>query len=889
MIGIDRRGVTIRGRREILLCASLFYFRVPAEMWADRMKKIHDAGYNCLDVYLPWNFHEIAPGHWDFTTRMRNVSEFLSLAAAEGLYVVARPGPYICSEWDGGGLPAWLSAERVSLRQNDPAFLSHVREWYERILPIIARFQLGASGSVILLQVENELDFFDCADPAGYLSALRDMALDQGIMVPLVTCAGQGDLERSWARVSDVVPTVNLYPDQLTPDLSAGIGAAERSLSELGYPLLVMETGRDACLLRRLLSYGAKLLGAYNQVGGYDFGFTTAVNNWGSPLSFQTSHYDFNSLVGSFGEVRESVWEHQALAGLLQTLGPAIAGALPCADHGIRVECLDAPVPMRFPVLRLFQEDKGGYAVAVHNAGDRPVCAKLSGAPLQLSGPATLRVGAGSSAFALIRLSLAPWGLPGVILFSSAEPYSVRAGSHPALVFQATAPAEVHIDLGAGTHVFRFDCSGVARVSIPIPGGGELELIGVHRSLARAALAQAKPEARRRPPQRGQPGLAWKLSAVDPASFLAAPAGAAPVASPYMEDNGAYRGYALYGAQINGSAGGALGILLHDAADVLSLYVGGSYLGTQVPGGGFAWFAFAQDAPAGASVVARAEIWGHSNFDDPRLPAIRIGSRRGFSQATLVKSKTPLYPWTAERPLPELAGFAGFGHPGGGLTARVPARFKSFCVVTALPSMDRFFLWADGAECASEVEVDGWFCGRLDRWHPVMDLSGFVQTGRESRISLAPQKWYAAESPGTFCFAQGVNLPQWKLSKAEETQLLACARAHDAAARPTRLPLRMSAGAVAWLSAVVQAPAHATDYALVMKGSDVKACIFLNDVLVGRVFLPSAVRPRMAGGRDDCAYLPSCWLKPGSTVRVLLEAVGKTGGSLDCITAEPAG
>ena len=94
----------LNGKATTLLCASLFYFRIPRENWEERMDQLRMAGYNCIDVYIPWNFHELRPGEWHFEDE-HDVSAFLALAARHGLYVIARPGPYICSEWDGGALP----------------------------------------------------------------------------------------------------------------------------------------------------------------------------------------------------------------------------------------------------------------------------------------------------------------------------------------------------------------------------------------------------------------------------------------------------------------------------------------------------------------------------------------------------------------------------------------------------------------------------------------------------------------------------------------------------------------------------------------------------------------------------------------------------------------
>ena len=115
-VALNGQGIVIDGRPQVVLCASLFYFRLPREQWRARLEQVRRSGYTCVDVYLPWNFHELAPGRWSFDGR-RDVAAFLDLAAETGLHVIARPGPYICSEWDGGALPAWLGldAELLSL------------------------------------------------------------------------------------------------------------------------------------------------------------------------------------------------------------------------------------------------------------------------------------------------------------------------------------------------------------------------------------------------------------------------------------------------------------------------------------------------------------------------------------------------------------------------------------------------------------------------------------------------------------------------------------------------------------------------------------------------------------------------------------------------------
>src|SRR5450759_681974 len=190
-VALNRDGITIQGDKAILLCASLFYFRIPRAEWEDRIIKLKSAGYNCVDVYFPWNYHETTPEKWDFGGE-KDVSEFLSLLKLHGLYVIARPGPYICSEWDGGAIPAWILTDRsLNIRQYDRKYLDAVRRWYGKILPIIAAYQIDRGGTVVLMQLENELDFFDCKNPRAYMGALHDIAREMGITVPLFGCAGQ--------------------------------------------------------------------------------------------------------------------------------------------------------------------------------------------------------------------------------------------------------------------------------------------------------------------------------------------------------------------------------------------------------------------------------------------------------------------------------------------------------------------------------------------------------------------------------------------------------------------------------------------------------------------------------------------------------------------------
>ena len=176
-ISYDRYSLRINGRRAFIRSGAMHYFRLPGrDLWRDRLFKLKAAGYNTVDLYFCWNYHSPAPGVYDFTG-IRDVHELLRITQELGLYVIARPGPYINAEYSGGGFPGWLLAKRdIPLRNRrngafvwSDAYMGFVRDWYERILPFI-----NDAPNVILMQIENEYATLD-VEP-DYMRALYRMA-----------------------------------------------------------------------------------------------------------------------------------------------------------------------------------------------------------------------------------------------------------------------------------------------------------------------------------------------------------------------------------------------------------------------------------------------------------------------------------------------------------------------------------------------------------------------------------------------------------------------------------------------------------------------------------------------------------------------------------------
>ncbi len=174
-----------------IISGAIHYFRVVPACWRDRLEKLLAMGCNTVETYIPWNLHEPKKGAFCFEG-MADVEGFIRLAQEVGLYVIVRPSPYICAEWELGGLPAWLLAEEgMRLRVSYPPFLAHVADYYRELLPRLAPLQIHRGGPVILMQLENEYGSY--GTDRGYLAWLRDQLRAGGVSVPLITSDGASE------------------------------------------------------------------------------------------------------------------------------------------------------------------------------------------------------------------------------------------------------------------------------------------------------------------------------------------------------------------------------------------------------------------------------------------------------------------------------------------------------------------------------------------------------------------------------------------------------------------------------------------------------------------------------------------------------------------------
>ncbi len=190
-----------------LISGSIHYFRIVPEYWQDRLEKLKNLGCNTVETYIPWNFHEPKKGQYRWEGRY-DVEKFISLAESLGLYVIIRPAPYICAEWEWGGLPSWLLADpQMKVRSNYKGFLSEVESYYKELMPRLVPHQADRGGKIILMQIENEYGYFGFSKK--YLRTLAKLMRAKGITVPFVTSDGPWGGCMGRGSIKEALPTGN--------------------------------------------------------------------------------------------------------------------------------------------------------------------------------------------------------------------------------------------------------------------------------------------------------------------------------------------------------------------------------------------------------------------------------------------------------------------------------------------------------------------------------------------------------------------------------------------------------------------------------------------------------------------------------------------------------
>lgn len=311
----------VNGKPFKIISGAFHYFRTVPEYWRDRMEKLKAMGGNTVETYIPWNMHEPNKGEFHFEG-MLDVEKFIRTAQELGLYVIIRPSPYICAEWEFGGLPGWLLQEDgMRLRVSYGPFLKHVEEYYKVLLPKIVPCQVNYGGPVILMQVENEYGYF--ANDKQYMESIRRLMRENGVVVPLVTSDGPFLENLNGGVLEGALPTGNFGSRT-----QERFGVLEKYTN--GGPLMCTEFwvgwfdhwgngGHKKGNLEESVKDLDKMLelghvNIYMFEGGTNFGFMNG-SNYYDELTPDVTSYDYDAVLTEDGQITEKYRRYQEVIG----------------------------------------------------------------------------------------------------------------------------------------------------------------------------------------------------------------------------------------------------------------------------------------------------------------------------------------------------------------------------------------------------------------------------------------------------------------------------------------------------------------------------------------------------------------------------------------------
>ena len=355
----------VDGKRIWLVSGAVHYFRMPAALWQDRLTKAARGGLNCIETYIPWNFHEASEGKWYFSGD-HHVVEFIQQAGDMGLFVIVRPGPYICAEWDFGGLPAWLTTKpNIQFRNNSAVYTHYYDKYLRQVLPRIVPLQVSQGGNVIAIANENEYFMTTQPDRQEYLDFITQSYRRAGIDVPILTCNGL-----TQPLVADAIECINTW--------DSGVQQARKlKVLQPEAPVVATELwsgwfdvwGREhqrkepQHIARRAL----ELIGAGAQVnyymyhGGTNFGFWGG-RTVGSDHNFITTSYDYDAPIAEGGGLTRSYYLLRLVNLMAHYMGDCLAQAEP----------VPASAPLQHTAT-LTRRGAGGRMTVVTNNGDETI------------------------------------------------------------------------------------------------------------------------------------------------------------------------------------------------------------------------------------------------------------------------------------------------------------------------------------------------------------------------------------------------------------------------------------------------------------------------------------------------------------------------------------
>ena len=334
--GVGDKTFLLNNRPFIVKAAEIHYPRIPRQYWEHRIRMCKALGMNTICIYIFWNIHEQREGQFDFTGQ-NDVAAFCRLAQKNGMYVIVRPGPYVCAEWEMGGLPWWLLKKKdIRLREQDPYFMQRVDKFEQKVAEQLAPLTIGRGGPIIMVQVENEYGSY--GEDKAYISLIRDTLRKYWDTPTAKTTLFQCDWNSNFEKngLDDLTWTMNFGTGakiddqfsrlrQLRPDAPLMCsefwsgwfdkwGARHETR-----PAADMVAGIDE-MLKKGISFSL-----YMTHGGTSFGHWAGANSPG--FAPDVTSYDYDAPINEYGAPTEKYWLlRKTLEKYSATKLPAVPG-----------------------------------------------------------------------------------------------------------------------------------------------------------------------------------------------------------------------------------------------------------------------------------------------------------------------------------------------------------------------------------------------------------------------------------------------------------------------------------------------------------------------------------------------------------------------------------
>ena len=334
------------GKSFKILSGAIHYFRSPEEDWYHSLYNLKALGFNTVETYVAWNLHEPTEGNFNFEGNL-DIEKFLQIAQDLGLYAIVRPSPFICAEWEFGGLPAWLLNKDMRIRSSDPAFIEMVGRYYDHLLPRLVPRLLDNGGNILMMQVENEYGSY--GEDKTYLREIRRLMEERSVTCPLFTSDGPW---RATLKAGTLIEDDLFVTGNFGSKANFNFSQMQEFFDEYGkkWPLMCMEfwdgwfnrwkepvITRDAEELaeavHEVLEQGS--INLYMFHGGTNFGFMNGCSARGTIDLPQVTSYDYDALLDEAGNPTA---KYMAVKEMMATYYPEYPQLEPLYKESMEVE-----------------------------------------------------------------------------------------------------------------------------------------------------------------------------------------------------------------------------------------------------------------------------------------------------------------------------------------------------------------------------------------------------------------------------------------------------------------------------------------------------------------------------------------------------------------------